>query len=87
MEKVDVVISVSKAEKDLIDALIGIISGLKQKQGLPSILSAQIPNLIKVAGEFEDLSSDLKDAQSIESLVYFENELLKVFFPQVSGAK
>lgn len=74
IQTVAVTINVPKAEKDLVDAMVLAYKDVKANKGA-AIIADELPLIMKLAGEFGELMSELKSKQSINALAYLASEV------------
>jgi hypothetical protein len=77
MSTVAVTLNVPQAEKDLIDAAMIAVNDLKNKKA-GSLVSDELPAIIKMVGELSELMAELKTRQSLASLAYLAQQLLGI---------
>ncbi len=75
MEKVQVTISIPKAEKDLIDMAVKILKDVKAEKG-NQILADILPDVVKIIGEISELIAELKSKESFVALAYLTEQLI-----------
>jgi hypothetical protein len=77
MQKIDVVMSVPKESKEVIDALTALVADIKAKKSIAEISSGALGNVVKAVEGFDQVDDEVKSDGKDEIMGYASMEIVK----------